>query len=28
MSNESHLAESGPSQRNVEIAVALLTFGF
>jgi putative tricarboxylic transport membrane protein len=28
MSNESHLAESGPSQRNVEIAVALLTLGF
>jgi putative tricarboxylic transport membrane protein len=28
MSNESHLAENGPSQRNVEIAVALLTLGF
>lgn len=28
MSNESHLAESGPSQRGVEIAVALLTLGF
>src|SRR5882757_2604109 len=28
MSDESHLAESGPSQRTVEIAVALSTLAF
>jgi putative tricarboxylic transport membrane protein len=28
MSDQSHLAESGPSQRAVEIAVALATFAF